>query len=122
MAICFALGIVKCEGAQFKPMPKIEYKPVKYATFYDYEYFGKTMANGQPFNPRHYTCASWDYPLGTWLKVTNPSTGKHVIVEVTDRWGCCTELDLSFDAYVDLLDEYTHLDPGHQYVTTEVVE
>lgn len=52
------------------------------ASWYGQESAG-TMANGQPFNPRELTCAIWDYPFGTRLKVSH--AGKSVIVEVTDR-------------------------------------
>jgi rare lipoprotein A len=44
-----------------------------------------TMANGQRFNPRAWTAASYDYPLGTVLEVTNQANGVRVAVMVTDR-------------------------------------
>jgi rare lipoprotein A len=43
------------------------------------------MANGKEFFDNGYTCASWDFRLGTRVKVTNKQTGKSVIVQVTDR-------------------------------------
>ena len=43
------------------------------------------MANGRRLNDAEYTAASWDYPFGTMLEVTNIKTGKMVRVEVTDR-------------------------------------
>jgi len=43
------------------------------------------MANGKEFFDNGKTCASWDYPLGKKIKVTNIQNGKHVIVTVTDR-------------------------------------
>ncbi len=46
------------------------------------------MADGREFNPKAMTCASWDYPLGTRLKVWGvhgtPELGP-IVVEVTDR-------------------------------------
>ncbi len=55
------------------------------ATWYGRHLRGKKMANGQPFNPDGMTAASWDYPLGTKLRITHD--GKSIIVEVTDRGG-----------------------------------
>ena len=42
-------------------------------------------ASGEIFNPQNLTCASWDYPFHTKLKVTNIVNGKSVIVRVNDR-------------------------------------
>jgi rare lipoprotein A len=55
------------------------------ATWYGQEHQGKRMANGQPFDSNALTAASWDYPLGSRLKITHEN--KTVIVEVTDRGG-----------------------------------
>jgi rare lipoprotein A len=55
------------------------------ATWYGESWRGKKMANGRPYNPDAFTCASWDYPLGTKLRIAHE---KHsVTVEVTDRGG-----------------------------------
>lgn len=43
------------------------------------------MANGKKLNDHALTAASWHYPLGTKLKITNKRNKKHVIVKVTDR-------------------------------------
>lgn len=43
------------------------------------------MANGKIFSDTALTAASWDYPFGTTLKVTNLETGTTVQVVVTDR-------------------------------------
>ena len=42
-------------------------------------------ANGEKFNDLYATCASWHYPFGTYLKVTNVRSGKSVVVRVNDR-------------------------------------
>ena len=47
------------------------------------ELAGKATASGHKFNPTELTCASWDYPLGTYLEVTH--AGHKVIVLVNDR-------------------------------------
>lgn len=42
-------------------------------------------ASGEVFNDAYATCASWHYPIGTWLKITNVRNGKSVTVRVNDR-------------------------------------
>lgn len=44
-----------------------------------------TMANGRQFSDNNLTCASWDYPLGSTVKVTRSDTQASVVVLVTDR-------------------------------------
>ena len=44
-----------------------------------------TMANGQPFQPSRRTAASFAYPLGSIIEVTNRANGRRVVVPVTDR-------------------------------------
>lgn len=55
------------------------------ASWYGEEYRGRPMANGQPFDPEALTCASFDFPLGAWLRVRCLTTGRTVCVQVTDR-------------------------------------
>jgi rare lipoprotein A len=43
------------------------------------------MANGQRFDRRKLTAASWYFPLGTTLRVENVKDGKSVVVTITDR-------------------------------------
>lgn len=50
-----------------------------------FKYSKGVMANGKKFNDLAFTAASWDYPLGTTVKVTNIKTGASVQVMVTDR-------------------------------------
>ena len=52
------------------------------ASWYSYE-SGTVTANGERFNPRSLTCASWFYPFGTRLYVT--CGARTVIVRVNDR-------------------------------------
>ena len=42
-------------------------------------------ASGKRFDSKQLWAASWDYPFGTKLKVTNPKTSKSVVVVVEDR-------------------------------------
>lgn len=78
------------------------------ASFYAKEYLGKKMANGQPYNPHRYTVATWDYPLGSLVRIEYVSRNRvtrSVICEVTDR-GPAKDLsargrrfDLSYSAF-----------------------
>jgi len=42
-------------------------------------------ANGEIFDDSRMTCASWNFPFGTRLKITNLKNGKSVICVVNDR-------------------------------------
>lgn len=44
-----------------------------------------TTANMEIFNDKELTCAIWDVPFGTLIKVTNVANGRSVIVRVNDR-------------------------------------
>lgn len=46
---------------------------------------GARTASGEPFNQHGFTAASRTLPFGTRLHVTNPATGRSVIVRVNDR-------------------------------------
>jgi rare lipoprotein A len=65
-----------------------------------YYWEGKRTASGQPFNPRGLTAAHRTLPFGTRLTVSNPRTGKSVIVVVNDRGPFVSgiSLDLSLGA------------------------
>ena len=45
----------------------------------------KTTANMETFDDSSLTCAMWDIPFNTYLKVTNLGNGKSVVVRVNDR-------------------------------------
>ena len=42
-------------------------------------------ANGEIFDDSERTCASWNFPFGTLLKVTHTDSGKSVVCRVNDR-------------------------------------
>ncbi|MBO3129575.1 septal ring lytic transglycosylase RlpA family protein [Dermatophilus congolensis] len=68
------------------------------ASFYDED---QMTASGERFNPNALTAAHKTLPLGSKLRVTNPSTGATVTVRINDRGpyigGRC--LDLSAAAF-----------------------
>jgi len=73
------------------------------ATHYAGDLTGLPMAWKElPYDPLAYSCASWDYPLGTILCVQSVKWGKGVIVTVTDRHDFKTDIDLSFIAFTEL--------------------
>lgn len=55
------------------------------ASWYGREHQGHRTSNGARFDRNKYTCAHKTLPFGTRLRVTNPTNGKAVVVEVTDR-------------------------------------
>ena len=42
-------------------------------------------ANNEVFDDSGLTCASWNFPFGTYLKVVNEANGKSVVCRVNDR-------------------------------------
>lgn len=55
------------------------------ASWYGANHDGKTMANGRPFDMFANTVAHRTLPMGTKLRLTNPTNGHSAQVEVTDR-------------------------------------
>jgi rare lipoprotein A len=55
------------------------------ASWYGKQHQGRKMANGQRFDRRKLTAASWYFPLGTPIRVVNVNNGKSVVVTITDR-------------------------------------
>ena len=67
-------------------MPKSP-KPYQVGTASWYgEYFqGKETASGEPYDMNDFTAAHTTLPLGTYVRVTNLSNGKAVILRINDR-------------------------------------
>jgi rare lipoprotein A len=55
------------------------------ASYYHDKFHGRRTASGEIFNNQHYTCAHPTLPFGTKVMVTNPSSGKRVVLRVNDR-------------------------------------
>ena len=55
------------------------------ASFYADKFEGKKTANGEIFTQKGMTAAHNSLPLGTWIRVTNLSNYKSVVVKVNDR-------------------------------------
>ena len=70
------------------------------ASWYGKPFHGRTTANGETYNMFDFTAAHRQLPLGTWVKVTNLSNRKWIMVRVNDR-GPVPEtriIDLSYAA------------------------
>lgn len=70
------------------------------ASYYSKRATGSRTSSGARLHHDSLTCAHRTYPFGTKLRVTNPATGKSVVVEVTDRgpFGRGRIVDLSWAA------------------------
>jgi rare lipoprotein A len=55
------------------------------ASFYSDHFDGGPTATGEIFRQKGMTCASNNIGLGNWVRVTNLSNNKSVIVKVNDR-------------------------------------
>ncbi len=55
------------------------------ASWYSDNFNGRKTASGEIFSQKKLTCASNQYKMGTWLRVTNVKNGKSVVVKVNDR-------------------------------------
>jgi rare lipoprotein A len=55
------------------------------ASWYGAEFAGKRTANGEIYDPSQLTAAHKTLPFGTFVRVTNPSSGASVVVRINDR-------------------------------------
>ncbi|MFA4991493.1 MAG: septal ring lytic transglycosylase RlpA family protein [Candidatus Omnitrophota bacterium] len=86
------------------------YKNIKtgIASFYGAgEELNEFTASRERFDPEAMCCATYDFPMGTYLKVTNIGNGKSVVVRVNDL-GPAKRLnrlaDLTFGAFKKIAD------------------
>lgn len=70
------------------------------ASWYGKKFNGRPTASGELFDADSLTAAHRTLPFGTMLRVTNPATGRQVVVRVNDRgpWVRGRHLDLSMAA------------------------
>lgn len=96
-----AVGAVGAEVSVVGPRMRTQ------ASWYGAGHHGLRMANGAWFDCEGMTCASWDYELGTRLRVRRWGVveGGWVVVVVTDRgparrlWAAGRRLDLARGAF-----------------------
>ena len=80
---------VPSPAAIFHPLPKTPRVPILHGTasWYSESDPGINLftANGEVFDDSKWTCASWGFGFGTYLRVTNLENGKSVVCRVNDR-------------------------------------
>ena len=55
------------------------------ASYYADKFHGRKTANGEVYDSKKLTAACNTLPLGTWIRVTNLSNNRSVIVKTNDR-------------------------------------
>ncbi|MBW6514399.1 MAG: septal ring lytic transglycosylase RlpA family protein [Candidatus Syntrophosphaera sp.] len=70
------------------------------ASYYGGIFHGRRTASGEIYDKLALTCAHRTLPFDTLLKITNPQTGKNVVVRVNDRgpFRRGRDIDLSYGA------------------------
>jgi|HubBroStandDraft_2_1064218.scaffolds.fasta_scaffold285902_1 rare lipoprotein A (peptidoglycan hydrolase) len=93
----FAFMVAGCSSQNFTPAPAPlastnYYSPRTYrgthtevASWYGPGFAGHRTSNGEVYNPEGLTAASKTLPLGSHVRVTNPDTGRSVVVRINDR-------------------------------------
>ena len=88
--------------------PPVEAAPATWrsgvASYYGRRFHGRRTANGERFNMNAMTAAHKTLPFGTKVRVTNPRSGKSVIVRINDRGPFVRgrEIDVSRRAAIEL--------------------
>ncbi len=79
-------------------------KQISRASWYGADFQGKRTASGRTFNPHRLTAAHRTIRLGSKVKVTELSTGRSVVVQITDRGPYLPgrDIDLSYAAAREL--------------------
>lgn len=79
-----------------------------------------TTANMERFDDSEFTCAIWDLPFNTMLKVTNLANGRSVIVRVNDR-GPARRLSRAIDLTKTAFSRIADLEKGLADVSVEIM-
>ena len=90
------------------------------ASYYGRRFHGRRTANGETFDMNGYTAAHKTLPFGTMLRVTNPRSGKSVVVRVNDRGPFVRGRDL--DVSRRAAEELGLIRRGHGSVEVEILE
>lgn len=75
----------KIAGKWYYPKENPTYDEVGYASWYGKDFHGKKTANGEYFNMNALTAAHKTLPMPTFVKVTNLSNGRTIVLRVNDR-------------------------------------
>lgn len=87
-------------SATFKARDASAFSQEGRASWYGHDFHGRRTADGERFDMNALTAAHRTLPLGSYLRVTNQTNGKSVIVKVNDRGPFAHNrvLDLSYAA------------------------
>ncbi len=97
LVCAFLFMLAGCSSQNFTPAPAplastSYYSPRTYrtthtevASWYGPGFAGRRTSNGEIYNPEGLTAASKTLPLGSHVRVTNPDTGRSVVVRINDR-------------------------------------
>lgn len=80
-----AAPVAAQDAAPAAPTPASSVLASGMASYYGDAHAGNRTASGERFDPNGMTAAHRSLPFGTKLRVTDPSTGRSVIVRVNDR-------------------------------------
>jgi len=75
----------KIKGIWYYPKAEPDYVEVGYSSWYGPQFHGKATANGEKFDMNQLTAAHRTLPLPSYVRVTNLSNGRNVILRVNDR-------------------------------------
>lgn len=90
-----AFIVAGCSSQNFSPAPAASYYAprseslrgtrIEVASWYGPGFAGRPTSTGETYNPEGLTAASKTLPLGSRVRVTNPDTGRSVVVRINDR-------------------------------------
>ena len=92
-------------GQRYHPMQDgRSYREEGTASWYGTKFHGQNTANGELYDLYGMTAAHKTLPFGTRVRVTNPATGKSVVVRINDRgpYARGREIDVSRAAAIQL--------------------
>jgi rare lipoprotein A len=82
----FANNTYKVLGKTYKPLTSnIGYRKDGEASWYGRKFHGKPTSSGEPYDMYAMTAAHPTLPIPSYARVTNPESGKKVIVRINDR-------------------------------------
>lgn len=97
-SVLLALMLAGCAGQNvtpapapaanyYAPPPPTNYRGgrTEVASWYGPGFVGRRTSSGEIYNPEGLTAASKTLPLGSHVRVTNPDTGRSVVVRINDR-------------------------------------
>ena len=98
LGVLFSFVLAGCSSQNFTSAPVTPagyYSPptpdnyrgprTEVASWYGPGFAGRRTSSGETYNPEGLTAASKTLPLGSHVRVTNPDTGRSVVVRINDR-------------------------------------